>query len=79
MEVKYVIRIGCKTSNNSSYQWCYYNGHTYKCKDECYIDDLVKIDKAKRYSNQKNAEKAAEKLKNKCANVDVWLVEEVEE
>lgn len=77
--MKYVIRIGCKLHNGSSYKWGYYSGHTYQCKDEHFTDDFCDIYKAKRYSNRKTAEKAAEKLYDKCLNVDVWLVEEIEE
>ena len=80
MELKYVIRIGCKQHNNfSTYKWGYYRGHTYKHQGEYYVDDFFEIDKAKRYSTRQVAEKVAEKLYDKCSNVDVWLVEEIKE
>jgi len=79
MEIKYIIRIGCKLNDSCRCKWSYYNGHTYKCKGEHFVDDFCDIDKAKRYSNRNAAEKTAEKLYNKCENVDVWLIEEVEE
>lgn len=77
--MKYVIRIGYRTDNNSTYQWSYYNSHTYQCKGEYFVDDFFDINKAKRYSSKKTAEKVAEQLYDKCVNVDVWLIEEVEE
>lgn len=79
MENKYVIRIGNKTSNGSSYKWGYYDGHIYKYKNEYFVDDFFQINQAKRYLQRNTAEKEAEKLYDKCSNVDVWLVEEIKE
>lgn len=76
--MKYIIKIGCK--ENKHIEWSYYNGDIYKRLGEYFVDDFfLTSDKAKRYSNKKNAEKAAEKLIQKCSNVDVWLIEEVKE
>lgn len=77
--MKYVIKIGCKSNDSNSYKWGYYNGRTYTYQGEYYVDDFFDISKAKRYASRNNTEKAAEKLHDKCANIDVWLIEEVEE
>lgn len=76
--MKYIIKIGRK--ENGRIKWSYYNGHTYKRLDEHFVDDFFTTrDKAKRYSNEESAEKEADKLYNKCSNVDTWLIEEVTE
>lgn len=77
--MKYVIKIGCKHQNSNRYKWGYYNGNIYTSQDGHYVDDGSDINKAKRYPNINAAEKAAEKLQDKCVNIDVWLVEEVAE
>ena len=76
--MKYVIKIGHKKDNHT--KWYYYDGNTYMIRNECLAEDFfTTLDKAKRYPNQKAAEKEADKLYNKCSNVDIWFVEEVEE
>lgn len=76
--MKYVIKIGHKKDNYT--KWYYYDGNTYMIHNEYFTEDFVAtLDKAKRYSSQKAAEKEADKLHKKCSNVDIWFVEEVDE
>ena len=76
--MKYIIKIGI--SDNGRIKWCYYNGNTYKHSGEHLVDDFfTESDSAKRYLTRKAAESDADKLEAKCANVNVWLIEEVEE
>ena len=74
----YVIRIGRK--KDGRIEWYYYNGNTYKKDGQCFVEELfVTLDKAKRYSTKDAAEKAGDKLHDKCSNVNLWFVEEINE
>lgn len=75
--MKYVIRIGAKSTYG--FNWNYYNGNVYYIQDKCYVESLIGINQAKRYSKRKNAEKVADKLRQECVNVDLYLIEEVED
>ena len=76
--MKYVIKLGCRKSGFM--KWWYYNGDIYTFQDECFTEDIfATLDNAKRYPNKKAAEKAIKTLCEKCSNVDMCVIEEIEE